>query len=181
MKIRLALVLMVIAALTRLLPHPPNFTPLGAIGLFGAAYLERRWLALAVPFATLFLTDLFINNVLYSAFYPSFTWITSWWTYAAFATIIAAGWIFLRGKVAPLRIAGASLTASTLFFLITNTGTWVESGLYPPTFSGLLTCYAAGIPFFGNTVMGDLFFSMALFGGYAWVLRQQKAELHTGI
>lgn len=173
MKFRIALVLLIIAALTRLLPHPYNFTPIGAIGLFGAAHFERRWLALAVPFAALFLTDLFINNVVYSGIYPSFTWITSWWIYAAFAAVIATGWILLRGKTTPGRIVGASLTASVFFFLITNASTWVETTIYPKTFAGLLTCYAAGLPFFGNTVMGDLFFSGVLFGGYAWAMRRQ--------
>ena len=173
MKFRIALVLLIIAALTRLLPHPYNFTPIGAIGLFGAAHFERRWLALAVPFAALFLTDLFINNVVYAAIYPSFTWITSWWIYAAFAAVMATGWVLLREKTSLGRIVGASLTASLLFFLITNASTWVETTIYPKTFAGLMTCYAAGLPFFGNTVMGDLFFSGVLFGGYAWAMRRQ--------
>ncbi len=173
MKFRIALVLIIIASLTRLLPHPSNFTPLGAIGLFGAAYLERRWLALMVPFVALFLTDLFLNNVIYSAYYSNFAWVTSWWIYAAFAAVMATGWVLLRGRVSPARIVGASLTASVLFFLVSNASTWAETTLYPKTVAGLMTCYVAGLPFLGNTVLGDLFFSAVLFGGYAWVLNRQ--------
>ena len=172
MKVRIALVLVILAALTRLLPHPPNFTPIAAIGLFGAAYFERRWLALIVPFGALFLTDLFLNNVIYSSYYTGFTWVTSWWIYAAFTLVMVVGWVMLRTQVSPARVAMASLTASALFFLVSNASTWAETPLYPKTFAGLMTCYAAGLPFAGNTILGDLFFSAALFGGYAWATRK---------
>jgi hypothetical protein len=175
MKVRIALVLVILAALTRLLPHPPNFTPIAAIGLFGAAYFERRWLALIVPFGALFLTDLFLNNVIYSSYYTGFTWVTSWWIYAAFTLVMVVGWIMLRTQVSPVRVVTASLTASALFFLVSNASTWAETPLYPKTFAGLMTCYAAGVPFVGNTILGDLFFSAALFGGYAWATRQKLA------
>lgn len=177
MKIRIALVLIIIAALTRLLPHPHNFTPIGAIGLFGAAYLGSRWLALAVPFGALFITDLFLNNVIYAAYYDGFTWVTSWWIYTAFALVIVAGRILLHSRVSPQRIVFASLTASVLFFLVSNFSTWAETPLYPKTFAGLMTCYAAGLPFLGNTVLGDLFFSVALFGGYYWATRQKMVPV----
>lgn len=177
MKFRIALILIIIAALTRLLPHPPNFTPIGAIGLFGAAYFERRWLALVVPFSALFLSDLLLNNVIYSNFYPGFTWITSWWVYAAFALVMAIGWIILRQKASPQRIISASLTASVLFFLVSNAGVWAESVMYPKNIAGLMACYAAGLPFLGNTVMGDLVFSAVLFGGFAWVTRYVPVKI----
>ena len=173
MKFRIALVLLILASLSRLLPHPSNFTPLGAIALFSAAYFERRWLAVAIPFAALFLTNLFLNNVVYSSIYPTFTWFPSGWIYASFALVILTGWLTLRHKTSPQRILLASLSASVLFFLVSNYSTWVETTLYPKTFDGLLLCYAAGIPFFGNTVLGDLFFSAVLFGGYAWATRPQ--------
>ena len=177
MKIRIALVLIIIAALTRLLPHPHNFTPIGAIGLFGAAYLGSRWLALAIPFGALFITDLFLNNVIYAGYYTGFAWITSWWIYAAFALVIVAGRMMLHGQVSPQRVVLASLTASALFFLVSNISTWAETPLYPKTFAGLMTCYAAGLPFLGNTVLGDLFFSVALFGGYYLAVRQKTVPI----
>ncbi len=109
MKFRLALALIVLAAITRLslnlLPAPPhNFSPIAAMGLFGAACFNRRWLALAVPFAALFLSDLFLNNVIYRQFYTEFTLITSWWIYAAFGLVMLIGWAALRQKTSPARV-----------------------------------------------------------------------------
>jgi hypothetical protein len=181
MKFRLALALIVIAALTRLFPHPHNFTPIGAIGLFGAAYFGHRWLALAVPFAALFVSDLLINNVLYREFYgEQFVLVTSWWIYAAFGAVMLVGWALLRHqKIAPLRVGLASLGASAVFFLVTNFSVWLESGMYPKTGAGLLACYAAGIPFLGNTVLGDLCFSAVLFGVYEWAARRNVSVVNS--
>ncbi len=177
MKYRLAIALIALAALTRLLPHPPNFTPIGAIALFGAAYFNRQWLLLAVPFAALFLTDLFINNVIYRELYGGqFTLITSWWIYAAFALVMLVGQGWLRQKVTAIRVFGASLSASAVFFLITNFSVWLESGMYPKTLTGLAACFTAGIPFLGNTILGDLFFSAAMFGVYEWAKKRSVSQ-----
>lgn len=173
MRFRIALALIVLAALTRLLPHPPNFTPIGAMGLFGAAYFGNKRLALIIPFVALFLSDLFLNNVVYSQYYTSFTWYTSLWIYLGFALVMLAGYVILRNDRSPSRVVAASLTASVLFFLVSNLSTWVGSGIYPQTFAGLMTCYIAGLPFIGNTIMGDLFFSAVMFGSYSWFLKSQ--------
>lgn len=176
MKMRLAIAFVFAAALTRLLPHPDNFTPIGAMGLFAAAYFNRNWTMLAVPFAALFLSDLVLNNLIYSDLYTGFAFVTSWWIYAAFALVMLTGYLMLRGKVNPARVVGASFLASGIFFLVSNFFSW-QIGMmpYPKDFSGLMACYAAGLPFFGNTVLGDLFFSAALFGTYEWVMRQNFA------
>jgi len=178
MKYRLAFALIALAALTRLLPHPHNFTPIGAIALFGAAYFNRQWLVLAVPFAALFFTDLFINNVIYRELYGGqFTLITSWWIYAAFSLVMLAGMGWFSQKVSGLRVFGASLSASAIFFLVTNFSVWAESGMYPKTLAGLGACYTAGIPFLGNTILGDLFYSAAMFGIYEWVSSKNRAAI----
>lgn len=176
MNYRLAISLIALAALTRLLPHPHNFTPIGAMALFGAAYFNRQWLMLAVPFAALFLSDLFINNVIYRELYGGqFTLISSWWIYAAFALVMLIGTGWLRKKVSAIRVLGASLSASAVFFLVTNFSVWVGSGMYPKTLAGLAACYTAGIPFLGNTVLGDLFFSATLFGVFEWFRKDSTA------
>ncbi len=172
MKYRIALVLIGLAVLTRLLPHPHNFTPIGAVGLFSAAIFGRRWLTLAVPLVALFSTDLYINNVVYSAFYDNFVWWGSTWVYAAFAAVTAIGYLLLHRRVGAGRVVLSSLTASAVFYAITNFGVWVGSGMYPHTADGLIACYVAALPFFGNTVLGDLLYSAALFGGYAWAVRR---------
>lgn len=175
--IRFALALIVLAALTRLglnlLPHPPhNFSPITAMGLFGAAYFSRQALTLAVPFIALFISDLVLNNVIYKQYFPEFTLITSWWIYAAFGLVMLVGWLLLRRQVSLLRVVSASLIASVTFFLVTNFSVWLEGTMYPKTFAGLLTCYTAGLPFLKNTVMGDLFFSAVMFGAYEWSSRR---------
>jgi hypothetical protein len=173
MKLRFALLFILLAALTRLLPHPHNVTPIAAIGLFGAAYFERKWLAFLVPFAALFLSDLFINNVIYSQLYGGkFVWITSVWIYAAFALVTLLGYLALRGQVSAGRVLTASLVGSLIFFGITNFSVWAESGMYPHTAAGLLACYIAGLPFLGNTLLGDLFFCALMFGVYEWMARR---------
>lgn len=154
------------AAITRLLPHPPNFTPLGAMALFaGATFLDRR-LALLVPLAALLISDYLIGQVMGSGFgfYSSQIFV-----YAAFVMITLLGRILTTHRRSPLRIGGTSLVASTLFFVVTNLGVWLASGMYARTFAGLSHCFVQAIPFLGNTVAGDLMYVTALFGGLAFV------------
>lgn len=169
MNIRLAFGLLLLATLSRLVPFlPDNFSPLASIGLFGAAYFSRRPLMLAVPFAALFLSDLYINNVIYGQYFEGFAWVTSWWIYAAFAAVMGIGYLLLHRRVTLLRVVAASISSSWAFFLITNFATWAETSMYPKTWAGLLACYTAGLPFLQNTMTGDLLFCTVLFGTYEW-------------
>lgn len=170
MKIRFALALVVLAILFRVLPHPDNFTPLGAIGLFSAAYLRPYWRSLLVPFIALFVSDVYLNNVVYAAFYDGFVWMPSVWTYVSFgATILASSWL-LQKSTSPIRVMSTSLVASLLFFAVSNFGVWAGGMLgYPKTPAGLMACYTAGLPFLRATVLGDLCFAAILFGTYEWV------------
>lgn len=171
MNIRIGIIalLILVAALSRLLPHPYNFTPIGAMGLFGAAYFTKRYLAFVVPFAAMWISDLILNNVVYAKMYPEyyngFQWLGSAPVYFSFALIIMLGFVLLR-KVRVVSVLIASLSASVLFFLITNFAVWMGSMAYPQNMVGLMACYAAGLPFFGNTLLGDLFYSGVLFGAY---------------
>jgi len=146
--------IIVVAAL-RLVPHPPNFTPIGAMALFSGAYLGRRSLAFAAPLAAMALSDAVLG------FYPGF-----WITYLAVGLIVLLGWLALS-RVSLLRVGGAAVASSVLFFLVSNFGTWVLSGMYPHSLSGLGACYLAAVPFFQNTLAGDLFYAALLFGGFA--------------
>ena len=146
----------VAAAALRLLPHPPNFTPIGAMALFSGAYLGRRGaLALVAPLGALLLSDLVLG------FYRGMPTV-----YFSVALIVLIGALALR-RVSPIRLGGAALASSVLFFVATNFGMWLSSGFYPRTLAGLEACYVAAIPFFQNTVAGDLFYSALLFGGFA--------------
>lgn len=143
------------AAALRLVPHPPNFSPIDAMALFSGAYLGRRGIAFVAPLAALFLSDLVLG------FYHGVATV-----YATVALIVVIGW-WLSSKRTPLRIGAAAIMSSVTFFVITNFGMWLFSGFYPVTYAGLVACYAAAIPFFQNTVAGDLFYSVLLFGGFA--------------
>ncbi|MDX2133823.1 MAG: DUF6580 family putative transport protein [Saprospiraceae bacterium] len=169
MKIRLVLALLLLAALMRILPHWPNFTPLAAMGLFGAALLERKWMAFAATFLALFLSDLVLNNVVYAQYYDGFVWFTSWWQYLSFGLVVLLGSSMLSHNRNWGRIGLTAAGSSLVFFLVSNFSVWVESGMYPKNTAGLLACYTAGLPFLAPTVLGDLFYTAVLFGGFSLV------------
>lgn len=163
--------LILLAALCRLIPHWPNFTPIGAMALVGGAWFSRKYLAFLVPIAALYLSDLLLNNIVYAEYYQGLVWGISPFTYGAFALIVVLG-LLLRGRVRPRNVLLASLGASSLFFLVSNFGVWMVDPFYPKNAAGLLAAYTAGIPFFWNTLAGDLFFSAVLFGAYAYAAPQ---------
>ncbi len=153
---RLATLLLIIlaAAMFRIMPHPHNVTPIAAMALFAGAYLPSKRLALIVPLLAMLLSDLVLglhDSMLY--------------VYAGIALTVVVGFgLKQRPRVMPAILA--SLIASGLFFLITNFGAWATSGIYPQTTGGLSMAYTAGLPFFRNSLLGDLFFTAILFGGF---------------
>lgn len=167
--------LILLAALTRLLPHPPNFSPVEAIALFGGAYFASRQWALVVPLVVMFLSDLALGLVHGGIYFEYFTSAGFWLVYAciALSTVLGFG---LRGKVSGGRVLGYSLIGSLLFFIVTNFGAWLGSPMYPQTAAGLSAAYVAGIPFLKWTVLGTLFYSALLFGGFA-LLRHKVPAL----
>jgi hypothetical protein len=178
------LVLMILlAAFSRIIPHIPNFSPLGAIGLFGAAYFVKKWQAFLIPIAATWLSDLFINNVIYAQYYPQFTWFYEgfYWQYGSYLLITLAG-IFILKKINPQRVIAGALTSTAIFFLVSNFGCWIGNTSYAQDLGGLMTCYVAGIPFLKGTLLGDLFYSGVLFGAFTFatykfpVLRKVSLE-----
>ena len=150
------LALMILAAAaSRLVPHPPNVASITAVALFGGAYLTDKRLALIVPLAALLLSDLILG------FYRHMEIV-----YASFLLVVCLGF-WLQRKRSALRIAGATLAASVVFFVVTNFGVWAFESLYPKTAAGLVACYVAAIPFFQNTLVGDALYTAVLFGGFA--------------
>ncbi|MDZ7719830.1 MAG: DUF6580 family putative transport protein [Balneolaceae bacterium] len=159
-----------LAALTRLLPHAYNFTPLGAIALFGAAYFtDKKW-ALLIPLVAFWGSDLLLNNITYAAYYDGFTWFTSGmlYSYGSIAMIVILGYYLLK-KITVGRVLGGALGASVIFFIISNLGVWISGTIYPLTLEGLIACYTAAIPFFHYTIAGNVIYSAVLFGAYEWI------------
>lgn len=165
--------MILLAAFSRIIPHMPNFSPLGAIGLFGAAHFQKKWLSFLIPIAATWLSDLFINNVIYAQYYPKFIWFYEgfYWQYGSYLLITLAG-VFILKKVNTQRVLAGALASTAIFFLISNFGCWIGSTFYPQNFSGLITCYAAGIHFLKGTMWGDLFYSGVLFGSFAFAQKQ---------
>ncbi|ADG66865.1 hypothetical protein Plim_1022 [Planctopirus limnophila DSM 3776] len=144
--------LVLLAILARFIPHPPNFSPVGAVALFSGAFLTQRWFALLIPIAILTISDAFIG---FHSLVPV--------VYGCFLINVLIGrWV--GGHSNPLVLAGAALAGSIQFFLITNLANWWT--YYPHTREGFLENYILAIPYFQNSVMSDLLFTTVLFGGW---------------
>lgn len=153
-----AVILIVAASISRLIPHPMNFAPITAIALFGGIYFDRRF-APILPLSALLISDYFLGM------YEGILWV-----YGSFILVVAIGMIARTHKSIPV-IAGSTLAGSLLFFFITNFGVWQSGILYPLTWDGIVACYVAALPFFRNTVLGDIFYVTVLFGVYEFGLR----------
>ena len=161
----LALSLCLLSVVARLVPHPPNVSPVGGVSLFAGARLPG-WQAFLMPLLILFVTNPILAVLHGYPVYPK----TILFVYASFLVNV---WIGrrLRHSEKPLWIGGAALLCSLQFFLLTNFGVWATSASYPKTWAGLLWCYGAALPFFGHTLAGDLLYSAILFGLHAWLSR----------
>lgn len=171
--------IILLAAFSRLIPHLPNLSPIGALSLFGAAHFSKKWQVFIIPLMATWLSDLVINNAIYKQYYPEFTWFYQgfYWQYGSYILIALAG-IFIFSKISPQRIVAGVITSSFIFFLISNYGVWMGSKLYPQNLTGLLACYTAGLPFFKSTLLGDLLYSTVLFGTYAFAQKQFSILRH---
>ncbi len=159
----LALVLIVVAAVTRFIPHPFNFTAIGAIALFSGAVVKDKRLAFLIPISVLLFTDMILG--FHFSMLP---------VYTCFAFTVFMG-IFIKNKQNIFSIAFASLVSSLVFFLITNLPFWYwELGLYPMTISGTMESYKMAIPFFKNQLVGDLFYNSMLFGFFYLGIKKTK-------
>lgn len=172
-----ALMLMILAvALTRLIPHPPNFSPVEAMALFGGAYFAKRSWAIVLPLIALFISDLALGLMMGGVYFEYFVSASFLMIYATIALLSILGF-GLRGKITIARVASFSVISSLIFFLVTNFGVWLGSTMYPQTFAGLLAAYTAGLPFLQNGLLGTLFYAAMLFGSFE-LLKQRLPALN---
>ncbi|WP_061248582.1 DUF6580 family putative transport protein [Leptospira noguchii] len=148
--------LILIAVASRYLPHPANFTPILAISLFAGAHFVSKKLSLLLPICALLISDLLIG--FHDQMLP---------VYGISLLMVVAGWQ-LRISSSVFKIAFWSLGGSILFFLVTNFYVWL-AGYYSYDFNGLVQCFIMAIPFFQNSLLGDLFYTTVLFGGFALI------------
>lgn len=148
------------AVILRLVPHLPNFAPIAALALFGGTYLNKKF-ALIVPLTAMLVSDYFIG------FYNPWIMLS---VYGSFVLIGLIG-LWLKNHKSSPNVIGASLFSSIIFFLVTNFAVWaVLHSMYPHNLQGLLQSYIMGLPFFKNTLLGDLFYVATMFGLYELVL-----------
>jgi hypothetical protein len=154
--------IVIAAAMARLMPHPPNVTPIAAMALFGGAFLPNRRLAYALPLAAMLLSDIVLGITLYGKAMLASQPIV----YACLLGTVAMGKL-IRDRRSALNVGTVTLASSLMFFGVTNFSVWAAGSLYPRTLAGLVVCYTAAILFFRNSLMGDMAFTATLFGGFA--------------
>lgn len=147
------LTIILFAVILRLLPHPPNVAPITALALFGGVYLNKKY-ALIIPLIALLISDMFIG------FHDTMIFV--------YGSFLISGLIghYLKNHRNILHIATGTVLSSLLFFLITNLGVWIVGSMYPKTVSGLMQSYYMGIPFYRNTLIGDILYTGLFFAGY---------------
>lgn len=156
----MALFFILAAVVLRLVPHLPNFVPIAAMALFGGTYLNKKY-ALIIPLAIMFVSDYIIG------FYNPWIMLS---VYGSFLLIGLLG-LWLKNHKTVANVVGASIFGSIIFFVLTNFAVWaVPHSMYPHTLQGLISSYTMGLPFFRNTLLGDLFYVTMMFGLYEVVL-----------
>jgi hypothetical protein len=158
LRVAIAVVLVTLGVGGRLLPHPPNFTPVAACALFCGFLLGMR-AAVPVILVTMVASDWLIGG------YELRTMAA---VYASLALSAVIGKHLVAHPSAP-RVIFGSLASSVMFFTVSNGAVWAFSGFYRTDWQGLVSCFAAAVPFFRYTLFGDLFWASLLFGTYAIV------------
>ncbi len=151
-----AVALIIFCLAARILPHVPNFAPLGALAIFGGVYFNWAW-SLAVPFVTLAFSDLVLGL---------YDWRLMAAVYGAWLLGAAAGWV-IKKQPSVFNIGVSVLISATVFFLITNFAVWAFSSWYPHTLGGLIAALLMGLPFFKATILSNFFYSGLFFGAAA--------------
>ena len=164
-----------IGSISRIIPHAPNVTPIGAICIFGASHFTKKSYAFFVPLIIIFLSDLFINNIYYSSgdfilFYNGVQW-----QYLSYVLIIIFSSFFLRPNLSFLKVGLTAISSSLIFFIISNFGVWVSSGIYQLNFIGFILCYFNALPFYFNNLLSFVFYSYVLVGTF--YLFQKKFKI----
>ncbi len=174
-------ILCISAIAMRMLPHPPNVTPMNAICLFSGMVLGMRALAFIIPFIVLYLSDFLINNTFGKAFIQDAGEVVFWsdfmtWTYLSYILIIGLSAFLLKKSNSP-RVALGAFGSGILFFVITNFGSWLSFSFYPKTFAGLLLAYEGGLPFLRFSLIGDVVFALILYISYQYITSRNTSPV----
>ena len=157
---KLAIVYIFIAVLGRLIPHPPNVTPMTSLCLFAGAKLSRTW-AILVGLLSIIISDILLS-LIYG--YPMFGY-WSFFSYTGFGAIVLLG-SRLNSSPKTTKLFGFVICSTLGFWLWTNFGSWLLTPYYTKDFAGMFTCYFAAIPFLRNALLGDIIWAVVIFGLY---------------
>lgn len=167
-KVKISIIgIVILTIVSRFIPHPPNFTPVGGLALFSGSKIYSRF-GFFIPLSAMFISDIFLG------FHSIMIYV-----YLSFMIIFFIG--RLIKKVGAGQILLASCASSLLFFLITNFGVWLSTNMYLKNLNGLISCYVNGLPFFRNTFIGDLVYSFGFFYGYRFVFNFFKKTHFTAV
>lgn len=174
---------------SRLFTFLPNFSALETLALFGGAYITLRYVAILIPLAAMFLSDIIINNTVARPFFPNHDGIVLFsdymiWNTLAIIAIVLFGQFFLK-KMNLLKGIFGILGATAIFWIISNIGAWLTTGLFPLTFAGMMENFVFAVPFLKNSLLGNFVFGTILFGSYELLTRtypnlisvEQKADV----
>ena len=145
----LPVVIILSLSLTRLIPHPWNFTPMLAVGIFSGFYFKQFYLSLFIVILSMFIGDLYLG------FHS-----TMFFTYISLAVAVIIGLYIKHFKFTEILFSG--LASSVSFFIITNFGAWLTLEMYEKNFAGLLQSYTLAIPFFHNTLISTFLYLILL-------------------
>ena len=138
----------VILALGRIIPHPPNFTPILATAIYTPYMVNDKWIAVLIPLSAMFIADIIIG------FHPYMLWV-----YGAIGlSTLISSWS-MRFNKKYIQLGVMAILSSILFFIITNFAVWAIWDYYPKTIDGLIICYIKAIPFFQNTLLGTIIYT----------------------
>lgn len=158
-------VVFLLAILSRLVPHPPNVVCIAALGLLAGCYI-RGSAAWILPVAAMLISDV-LGHLFAIPGLGFYSPLAMAFVYGGLTASVAVG-RHLQARPRPWKVAAASLASSTIFFLLSNFGVWL-GGFYPQTPAGLVACFAMAVPFYGYTLLGDLFFSATFFGAFEFL------------
>lgn len=166
-------IICIIAAATRLIPSEMvNFTAIGALAFMGGAMIQNKWLRYALPIGLLAITDVILNTVIHSEYTGgTFFYDGMLWVYIPFIISVALGRIILKEATAG-KVLFAGIVSGIVFFLLSNFGVWMSGTLYPKTLGGLAEAYYMGLPFFRNTLIGNVVYGLAIY--FAFTLAVKK-------
>ena len=169
--------MILLAAISRFLPiampSMANFSPVGTMALFGGAYFAKKQWAFIVPMMALWVSNLILNNVFYTKYYPTFSFGFELAVFVSFALVVIIGIVLLK-RVNIVNLLTANILGTIGFFLISNFFVWAGGTMYPQTMEGLGMCFTMGLPFLKNTLLSNLLFSAVMFGTFEYFKIQVK-------